>query len=130
MPAPADITFSVSVVASANAALLAAIDASTSAATITLRSDADVALAVYTLTKPAGTVHGTSGVLTLTPVVDQVNAAATGVATWAEIADGNGVAVVSMPCIEGTATISGRCVLNSVTLVSGTPVTLMSVTFG
>jgi hypothetical protein len=130
MPAPSSITFSADAISAANTALLGVIDASASAATVTLRSEADVALAVFTCDQPAGTVDGTSGVLTLALVADEVAASASGTATWAEIADGDDLTVISMPCVQGVDPVAGSCVLTSTALVEAGLVALVSITFG
>lgn len=128
MPAPSVTTFSVQAKIDAHTALLALIDAGTAGA-IKLRDSADVLLCAITLTDPAGTVNGSTGQLTLT-VAGAGTGAATGTAAYAEICSSDGTVHVAIPAQQGTVAVAGKIVLNTLAIVAGGPVSILSCTFG
>lgn len=93
--------------------------------------DADaVELASATLGTPAGTVSGTTGQLAFTIATQEDSAPATGTAATAELRDSAGVVYKSFPCTEGTSAVSGECVLNSLSILQGAPVEVVSLVIG
>ena len=77
------------------------------------------------LTKPAGTVAG--GLLTLTQQADGL-ITATGVATWARLANGNDQTAMDMDCSDASG--SGDVKLASTTLYQGGDTRLVSAILG
>jgi hypothetical protein len=130
MPAPTAPTYSAAAIEAANTALLDLIDAATDPAMVRIRSASDALLCEIELDDPAGTVNGTTGILTLATATADTNAIGTGTAAYGEICDGDGTVILALPCTQGTAEASGFLVLNTLTLVTGSPVTLLSITIG
>jgi hypothetical protein len=129
MPAPSEATYSAAAKIAAHNALLALIDTGAGNGTIKIRTSADALLATINLTDPAGTVNGTTGVLTLT-AASTPNASATGTAAYADICDVAGAVVLALPASAGSSAVSGDIVINTLSIVSGTPVEILSATIG
>jgi hypothetical protein len=129
MPAPASATYSAQARIDAHTAFLALIDAGT-AGSIKTYDNSDVLLVTHTLTDPAGTVNGTTGQLTLTPAVASVNATTGGVAAYSTVCSSAGTVHLSIPAQQGTVAVSGKIVFNSLTIISGQPVEILSATIG
>ncbi len=129
MPAPSTAAYSAAVLVAASNALKDLID-SGSAGLIKIRDASDNVLATFTLTDPCGTVNGTTGVLTLGYAASTVNASASGTAAYAELCSSDGTVRWSAPAQAGTSPVQGKLVINTLTLVSGSPVTIVSTTAG
>jgi hypothetical protein len=129
MPAPSVATFSAESLVAAHTALLNLIDTGT-AGSIKIRDNADVLLAQITLDDPAGTVNGTTGQLTITMDGRDESANASGTAAYAEICESDGTVHLSLPAQAGSAAVSGKIVLNTLTIVAGLPVEILTVTIG
>lgn len=129
MPAPASATYSAQAKIDAHTAFLALIDSGT-AGSIKTYDNSDVLLVTHTLTDPAGTVNGTTGQLTLTPAAASVNAAASGTAAYSTVCNSAGTVHLALPAQQGTVAVSGKMVLNSLTIVAGQPVEILSATIG
>ena len=82
-----------------------------------------VLLGTLTCTDPAGAA-ASGGVLTFSTITEDSAADATGTATWARVADSNGVAVFD--CDVGTT--GTTIVLNSTSIVTGGPIRITSFT--
>lgn len=125
MPAPASITFSAAAKIAANTELLTLLDAGSSNAVIKLYNNDDQLIADIPLDDPAGTVDGTTGVLTLdvdgtdTAIIDAVCA-------YAKIVDSDGTVHVTLPVKEGNASAAGYLVLNTTTIIQGVTVSILS----
>jgi hypothetical protein len=128
MPAPANATFSAAAKVAAQNSLLALIDAG-SAAKLRLRDSSDVLLWDGTFTDPAGTVNGTTGILTLTFAGGTVNASATGTIAYGEITDSSNTVIWSAPAQAGSSAVAGKVVVNTLSAVSGNPITPISMVF-
>lgn len=115
-----------SAIAAAHTALLALLDGAATAAKVTLHDSADVLLATVPLTDPAGTVNAGTGALTLTPDGRDESADAGGTASYATLRDGDGLAYRSLPCQTGSFAVPGACVLNTLTIIAGGPVEIIS----
>lgn len=115
-----------SAIAASHTALLALLDAGATPAKVTLHNDADTLLSTIPLTDPAGTVNGTTGELTLTPNGRDESAAASGTAAYATLRDGDGTAYRSLPCQTGSFAVPGACVMNTLSIVAGGPVEIVS----
>lgn len=129
MPAPSEATYSAAAKVAAHNALVALIDTGSGNGTIKIRTSADALLATVNLDDPCGTVNGTTGQITLA-IDNTPNASATGTAAYAEICDVAGAVVLSLPAEAGSSPVSGKIVLNTLALVSGTPVEILSATIG
>lgn len=130
MPAPESATYSAAAKAAAHTAFRDLLDAGSAAAYVAIRNDADTLLAQITLDDPSGSVDGVTGQLTLTPDGPDPSADASGTAAYGEICDSDGNVHLSLPAQAGTAPVSGYIVMNTLSVVSGTPVSIVSATIG
>jgi hypothetical protein len=129
MPAPGAPTYSATAKVDAHTSFRDLIDSGSGAGTIKIRTSADALLATITLTDPCGTVNGTTGQLTLT-AASTPNASATGTAAYAEVCNSTGTVHLSLDAQAGSSPVAGKLVINSLSIVSGTPVELVSATIG
>lgn len=113
-------------IVAAHNALLTLIATGTNDPAITIHSSADTLLAEIPLASTPGTVNQTTGVFTLTANGREESAPAGGTASYATIRDAGGNAMRSIPCQQGTAAVSGYCVLSTLTIVQGEPVEILS----
>lgn len=90
----------------------------------------DVELARVTLDNPSGTVDLATGTLTFTILSQEDSAPASGTADHAELRTSGGVFYLRMPCTEGTSAVSGECVMNTLNVVEGTSVEVVSLVIG
>lgn len=123
-------TWSPAAIIAAHTALLGLLDSDTNPAYVTVHDSTDTLLATITLQDPCGTVNPTTGALTLHPDGREESAPASGDASYITVRDGAGSAHRSLPCQVGTSGVVGKCVLNSVAILAGTPVELVSVVVG
>lgn len=130
MPAPSSETFSAAAKVAAQTSLKDLIDAGSSGGKLKIRDASDVLLWTGTLADPCGSVNGTTGQLTITLPTSTVNASATGTAAYGEITDSADTVIWSAPTQAGSAPVSGKVVINTLSLVSGSPATVVSITFG
>ena len=130
MPAPTAQTYSVAALVAAHTAFRDLVDSGTAGGSIKIRDAADVLLATIPLSDPCGTVNAGTGQLTITPSGRDDSADATGTAAYAEICDSNGVVYVSLPTQQGTTPASNVLVLNTLSIVAGGPVEILSVVVG
>lgn len=130
MPAPSDYTYSAAAKVAAHTAFRDLIDSGAGAGLLRIRSSADVLLAEMTLADPCGAVNGTTGQLTFTLPVGDAAANATGTAAYGEFCDSDGDVHLALPVQAGTSAVSGRLVLNSLSLLEGGEVNVMSATIG
>lgn len=129
MAIPTDVTYGLEVRVNAHAALLALIDAGGGPGVVKILGTIEELLATVTLTDPAGTVNAGTGQLTLTPAAPAV-AGVSGTAAYCEICDSAGVVRLAMPAQAGTAAVSGKIVINSLSITAGTEVTVLSAVIG
>ena len=130
MPAPSTYEYHVDALVDAHQAVLDLIDGGSSTGFVRLYTDADAILAEIPLNDPAGTINATTGQLTITSSGPDTSANATGTCTWGAITDSDGTEIISLPATAGTSAVSGQLVLNSLSVVSGAEVTLVSATVG
>ena len=130
MPIPTAAEFSVAARVAAHTALRDLIDAGSSAGYIAVRGDALQLLATIPLADPCGTVNGTTGQLTLSIAGSDPSADATGTAAYADVCDSTGAAHLSLPAQAGTTWVAGKIVLNSLSIVTGTEVSILSAVIG
>jgi hypothetical protein len=130
MPVPSVATYSASALVAAHTSFRDLIDGGAGAGFIRIRDSADVLLAQVPLTDPCGTVNGTTGQLTLTMAGRDESADASGTAAYGEICDSTGAVLLALPAQAGAAPVAGQLVLNSLTIVLGGPVEVLSATIG
>ena len=129
MPAPSSATFSAAAKVAAQNSLLGLIDAGAGAGKLRIRNSADTLLWETSLTDPAGTVNGTTGILTITFPAGTVNAVASGTAAYGEVTDVSNTVIWAAPCAAGSSAVAGQVVLNTLTVTSGSPLTAVSLVF-
>lgn len=133
MPAPAQYTYSPAALAAAHAAFRDLLDAhATLPASLRIRDGADTLLGEIPLAKPSGTVNAGSGqfIADIDPTPRDEGTVAGGTAAYGELCDGAGVVHLALPCEAGTAPVSGKLVLQTLTVVAGAPIELVSLRVG
>lgn len=130
MPAPGGVTYSVDALVDAHTAFRDLIDAGTGAGKIFIRDNSDTLLAEIPLSDPCGTVDGGTGQLTFSIAGPDSSANATGTAAYCEFADSDDNVHLSMDAQVGVTPVSGVIVLNTLSIVAGAPVTVISATVG
>ena len=130
MPAPTTATYSAAALVAAHTAFKNLIDAGSGAGSLKIRDASDVLLAQIPLTDPCGTVNGTTGQLTITPSARDESADATGTAAYGEFCDSAGLVHLSLPAQAGSAAVSGKLVINSLSILAAGPVEVLSATVG
>lgn len=131
MPAPANATYSNAAKKVAHEAFRDLIDSGASAGKLRIRSASDVLLADIPLADPCGTVNATTGQLTFTVTnAKDTSADATGTAAYGEFCDSTNAVHLSLPAQAGTVAVSGKLVLNTLSIVAGGTVELISATVG
>lgn len=130
MAVPSVATYSASALIAAHTSFRDLIDSGSGAGSIKIRDSADVLLAQIPLTDPCGTVNGTTGQLTITPSGRDESADASGTAAYGEFCNSDGTVYLSLPAQAGTAAVSGYIVINTLTIVAGGPVEVLSAVIG
>lgn len=130
MAVPTVATYSAAALVAANTSFKDLIDAGAGAGSIKIRDAADVLLATIPLADPCGSVNGTTGQLTLTMNGRDESADASGTAAYAEFCDVAGAVHLALPAQAGSSAVSGKIVLNTLTVVAGGPVEVISATIG
>ena len=130
MAVPSIATYSVAALVAAHTAFKDLIDAGVSAGSIKIRNSADVLLAQIPLTDPCGSVNGGTGQLSITPSARDESADASGTAAYGEFCDSAGLVHLALPAQAGSAAVSGKLVINTLTIVAAGPVEVVSATIG
>lgn len=130
MTVPTVPTYSAAALVVAHTAFKTLIDAGAAAGAIKIRDAADVLLAQVPLTDPCGSVNGTTGRLTLTAAGRDESANAGGTAAYAELCDSDGLVHLALPAQAGGSAVSGKIVLNTLTIIAGGPVEVVGITIG
>lgn len=130
MAVPSVATYSVDALVDAHTAFLNLLDADTGPGLCRIRSSADVLLAEITLDNPAGTVNGGTGQLTITFDGRDESANASGTAAYGELTDASGNVHLAIPAQAGSTPVAGKLVLNTLTIVAGLPVEILTCTIG
>jgi hypothetical protein len=129
MAVPTVPTYSAAALVAAHTSFLNLIDTGT-AGKWRIRDAADVLLAEGAFNDPAGTVNGTTGKLTFSLNGRDDSANAGGTAAYAELCQSDGTVHLALPCQAGSVAVSGKCVLNTLTIALGLPVEILSITIG
>ena len=130
MAVPSTATYSAAALVAAHTSFKDLIDAGVSAGSIKIRDASDVLLAQIPLSDPCGTVNGTTGQLTFSIAGPDSSADATGTAAYAEFCDSAGTVHLSLPAQAGTVSVSGKIVLNTLSIIVAGPVSVISATVG
>jgi hypothetical protein len=130
MAVPSVATYSAAALVAAQTSLLGLIDAGTGPGYIAIRDAADVLLGTIVLDDPGGAVSGTTGQLTLDIDVQEDAAVASGTAAYCELCDSDDAVILALPTQAGTVAVSGKLVLNTLSIVEGGPVGILSATIG
>lgn len=129
MPAPAGVDYALTAIIAAHQGLLDRIKAGAGSPTLAILSASDVVLATATIVGADSAVDALTGQIVFA-WSGSVVASVSGVAAYAAIRDGDAVAQVSMPAQAGSVAVSGKIVINTLTLIEGQPVSLVSLTVG
>ena len=129
MPAPGAPTYSADAKIAAHTGFRDGVDSGAGPGVIEILTSADASLATITLTDPCGTVNGTTGQLTLT-AASAATASGTGTAAWGRVKNSTGTVYLSMDTQAGSAAVTGKIVLSSLSITSGAAVSLVSATIG
>ncbi len=129
MPAPSSATYSAAALVAAHTSFKDLIDAGT-AGSIKIRDSSDVLLAQIPLSDPCGSVNGTTGQLTFSIAGPDSSADASGTAAYGEFCASDGTVHLSLPAQAGSVAVSGKLVLNTLSIVAGGPVAILSATIG
>ncbi len=130
MPAPTAATYSAAAKIAAHTTFRDLIDAGSGAGFVRIRDAADVLLAQVPLSDPCGTVNGTTGKLDFSFDGRDEDAAAAGTAAYAEFCDSAGTVHLALPAQAGSAAVSGKIVLNTLTILLGQPVEITAASIG
>jgi len=129
MPAPSVATYSAAALIAAHTSFKDLIDIG-AAGSIKIRDAADVLLAQIPLSDPCGTVNGTTGQLAFSIAGPDSSADASGTAAYGEFCDSAGLVHLALPAQAGSAAVSGKIVLNTLSIVAGGPVAVLTATVG
>ncbi len=129
MAVPSVATYSAAALVAAHTSFKDLIDIGT-AGSIKIRDSADVLLAQVPLSDPCGTVNGTTGQLAFSISGPDTSADASGTAAYAEFCDSSGTVHLSLPAQAGTVAVSGKIVLNTLSIIAGGPVGVVTATIG
>lgn len=130
MPAPSVATYSAAALIAAHTSFRDLIDTGSGNGKIRVRDSSDVLLAEIPLSDPCGSVNGTTGKLTFSISARDESANASGTAAYGEICDVAGTPHLALPTQAGTAAVSGKLVLNTLSIVAGVPVEILAATIG
>lgn len=130
MTAPTVATYSAAALVAAHTSFKDLIDAGSGAGSIKIRDSADVLLAQIPLNDPCGSVNGTTGQLTFSIAGRDESADASGTAAYGEFCDSDGMVHLSLPAQAGGKAVSGKLVINTLTIAASTPVAVVSATIG
>ena len=129
MTVPTVATYSAAALIAAHTSFKDLIDIGT-AGSIKIRESADVLLAQVPLSDPCGTVNGTTGQLAFSMSGPDTSADASGTAAYGEFCDSAGLVHLSLPAQAGSVEVSGKIVLNTLSIIAAGPVSVISATIG
>lgn len=119
--------YSLALVTAGYEAALAVILAGAGSSTVKIFDAADVELASATIDEATSEVDAVTGDITIEIDVQEDDAPAGGTASYAQILDGDGDPHVQVPCAQGSTAVAGYCVLNTLTVIEGSSVEIVSV---
>ncbi|GEM_PF-1023956 len=112
----------------AHGAALTLIKGGASDPTIKIRDSGDVLLATAVIDETGSTCSATTGDISFAIATQESAADASGTAAYAQICDGDGTVHAEMDCAHGSSPVAGACVMNTLTVVMGAPVDVLSAT--
>ena len=130
MAVPSTATYSAAALVAAQTSFKNLLDAGSGAGSIKIRDAADVLLAQVPLSDPCGSVNGSTGQLTFSIAGPDTSADASGTAAYGEFCDSDGGVHLSLPTQAGASAVSGKLVINTLSIVAGGPVGIASATIG
>ena len=130
MAVPSVYTYSAAALVAAHTAFRDLIDSGAGAGFVRIRDSADALLAQVPLSDPCGSVNGTTGQLTFSIAGPDTSADASGTAAYAEFCDSDGDVHLALPAEAGSSPVSGKIVLNTLSIIVGGTVTIISATVG
>ena len=130
MAVPLAATYSIAALVVAHTAFRDLIDAGAGAGSIKIRDSADVLLAQVPLSDPCGSVDALTGRLTFAIAGPDTSADAGGNAAYGEFCDSDGLVHLSLPAVQGSASIAGKIVLNTLAIIAAQPVSVAVATVG
>ncbi len=130
MAVPSVATYSAAALVAAHTSFKDLIDAGSGAGSVKIRDAADVLLAQVPLSDPCGTVNGTTGQLAFSMAGPDTSADASGTAAYGEFCDSDGLVHLSLPAQAGSSAVAGKIVLNTLSIVAGGPVAVLTATIG
>ena len=124
------VTFSAEAKIAAHQALADLIDAGSGNGYMLVYSAADVLLGEVPLDGPCGTVNGTTGQLTFDFTGPDTSANATGTISYVTFADSDDNVHITVDAAQGSSPVTNSAVFNTLSSVSGYPITVISATVG
>ncbi len=122
--------YSVEAIVAAHTALLGVFDSDTDPAYITIHDASNVLLGTITLQKPSGSIDGATGQITLQLGANEASAPNAGHAAYGQIHDGAGDVHLTLDTVVSATPVSGYLALNTLDIVAGAPIELLSATIG
>jgi hypothetical protein len=129
MAVPSVATYSAAALIAAQTSFRDLIDSGSGAGFVRLRTSADVLVAQIPLSDPCGTVNGITGQLTFSFSARDEDADG-GTVAYGEFCDSDGDVHLALPAEAGIVAVSGKIVLNTLSIVAGDPVQVVSATIG
>ena len=90
-------------------------------------SESPVQLGEFVIDYGSCTV-GSNGAITIAILTQEDAALAGGTASYITLCDSSGTVVYKMSCQQGTAAVSGKCVMTTLSIIQGTPLEIISCT--
>jgi len=130
MAVPIVATYSAAALVAAHTAFRDLIDSGSAAGFIRVRDASDVLLGTCPLADPCGSVNGTTGQLTFAFNGRDENADANGDIAYVEFCDSDGDVHLALPAQAGATAVIGKAVFNTLGVVGGGIVEIISATVG
>ena len=130
MAVPSVATYSAAAKVAAHTSFRDIIDSGSGAGFIRFRTSADALLGTVPLSDPCGSVDGGTGQLTLSIAGPDTSADASGTIAYAEVCDSDGDVHLAIPAQAGSSPVSGKIVMNTLTVLVGGPIEILSATIG
>ena len=114
-------------VAAHTAVLAEMLDDTTSEPKLKLYDSGPVKLAEFVIDDTGSPDNGSTGDITIAIATQEDAALASGTAAYLDFCDGGGTVHYRLSCEQGTVAVAGKCVMNSLSIVAGAPVDILSV---
>jgi hypothetical protein len=103
------------------------LDDSTSEPKLKLYDSGPVKLAEFVIDDTGSSVAAGTGDITIAIATQEDAALASGTAAYLDFCDGDDTVHYRLSCQQGTVAVAGKCVMNSLAIVAGAPVDILSV---